>query len=291
MDNNILVSLVNTLKQTKEKVSSRTSEADGELFTQILSEKSKEKGEKTESMITGQEKTEKEKARDEAVKLRGKTFPKQAELSPLLNYLYNLVLKNPDALSLGEKSALGLDAEGHGVGIQEFQKMLSQRNLNLRELSFSQLAQLTQRSTRGQINAFLDEIVRLKKDGAPEATIRGIEVAKKGEVEIAAKAAGAAVPEETAVKREEVIQQIIQHLELKNIADRSELSIRLNPAFLGELKLNIVKDGGKLSIRFQTTSRKVRSIIQESIEELSGALQSKGITVSNIGVNLVEEMA
>ncbi|MCL5036813.1 MAG: flagellar hook-length control protein FliK, partial [Chloroflexi bacterium] len=98
---------------------------------------------------------------------------------------------------------------------------------------------------------------------------------------------------EKQVKRQDVIDQIVKHIEVKSLQNQTEVAIKLNPEFLGQLKVKLeFKDGG-VSASFDTTSALVREMLDESKDELMETFSGKGIKLSHISVRTVteEEMA
>jgi len=284
---NVLISLVNTLKQSQQK--SEQSPQDDRLFSQLLEEQVKEGKKDKSSDATSFISREKEK---EKPKNKEGAKVKKEELSLLHNFLYNLARLNPDAMSLAQKQGLRLDDNFLGeIGIKELQKLMAQRGLKLQELTADQINQLIQRNNKGQLVSYLDELVKEKRermDATPRA--RADMEPSQRTPEMKQSSPQTSYQSGSENTREEVIQQIIQHLELQKLQDGTQLTMKLNPAFLGELGLMMEVEGSKVTARFQTTSRRTREILENSFDELKKALQDKGLTVTTVRVNLVEEI-
>jgi len=93
-------------------------------------------------------------------------------------------------------------------------------------------------------------------------------------------------------RRREVVDQIVQHMELRNLANRDELHLKLNPEYLGELKIKLTQgEGGVVSAHFQTTSEETREVLKESRSDLRKRVEDRGIRLGNIDVDLVDELA
>jgi flagellar hook-length control protein FliK len=187
--------------------------------------------------------------------------------------------------------------------------MLTQRGMKLGDLSFVQMSKLAQMNTKSSVTAFLDQLSKERKmhgvEEKEETTLveRGKEnMARRmeGSQELTGQASPAAdlkeamegrpVPSDRAkelAERKEVVDQIVRHVEIRNLNSRDELVMRLNPEYLGELKLKISKEGGKMSALFETTSQEVRAIIEESADELTSMFGSKGLTLTGAKVKLV----
>ena len=63
---------------------------------------------------------------------------------------------------------------------------------------------------------------------------------------------------------QQILKQVMDQMDIKTEKAQSEVSIRLNPEYLGEVKLNmkVDKDKGTVSVRFNTTSREARKALE-----------------------------
>ncbi|MDQ7822970.1 MAG: flagellar hook-length control protein FliK [Candidatus Eremiobacteraeota bacterium] len=304
MDNNMIGSIHNTkAREAKGKTRDGGTDEDVELFSQLLEERTQKidrdvKEPSQEEIYSDKREKEKADASEELKKAQGKA----GKLSASKEALYHLASTDRSTLSLSQKSAMGLSSEGlpKGMAADEFSSLMSSRHMKMDDLSPSDRASLASKGSRGEVEKFLDTLVKEKgkvsregaKTGAPgapvtqegprEATEAGTGVAAKTEESDAA---------ERSVKREEVIKQIIEHVELRNIGNRTELTIKMNPQFLGALRLKLSLDGEKVSAEFHTESKLVRQALEESQEELTGALEKNGIKVGKVKINLVEELS
>jgi hypothetical protein len=318
-----------SLISAKTADSSKKPAADGDTFSKILEQKT---GKVCKDNETGRDVIAKDRKGDEAAKHKDELDKRNAELQKRLesqagtgsmaNYLYNIVLKNPETMSLGEKQAwhMGEFSTSDGVGLKELQKMLSSRNLSLNDLTFSQIAQLTQRNSRGTINAFLDDLHRQMREGTLEKRMtkplgQNVDMTTNGEVrrrvgEMRASqvsrtdgptpgfasverpgANGTSRSTESQSRREQrknVIKQIIAHMEVRNFGERTELMFKLNPEYLGDLKVNLSTENGRLSARFETTSKEVRDMVEEGWHGLKDMFARKGLTLTSVAAQLVD---
>jgi len=319
MEDNFLVSLVNTLRAGPGKSRSSASGSQGEdpdLFSKVLEEQTRE-ADQLEERRTTEERTiatertkadEEKAARKEKEARTGRPDGREAELSPLKNYLYNLVVKDRDALSLGERMAMGLDRNMLGkVDLRELRMMLARRGLAVTDLSSEQIFHLTKLHEKSQVTAFLDQLARehlsARRDeqGAPgsrrsleaqqEAGAFQTRQAQPGEMARPDQVGRSSedVEARQAVKREQVIQQILSHIEMQQIGDRTQLTLKLNPEYLGQLKIQFRKEDGQLRAVFETTSRAVRDLLDETKEELTGAMKEQGVDLHSMAIKMVEE--
>lgn len=278
----------------------------------------KNESDKEAGKATSQEKAKADAKTDEVQqKIQEEIKNKLTQMNPALNYLYNLMYKNPDALSLVEKQSAGLEKNPEvGVGLKQFNDLLKERGMKLSDLSFNQISKLAQCNTKSQITAFLDTLKKAEWQTAEDEKMKSSTL-EAGKEKIASEKASetasgpkslfsdeARVNQQAQqteqqqemqksaqqIKREEVIDQIVKQMEVRNFAGKTELQMRLNPEYLGELKMNIVHEDGKMVAKFETTSREVRELLEESLPELTSEFGKKGLKLEGANVKLVENI-
>jgi flagellar hook-length control protein FliK len=344
MDNNVIASLMGQTSPTLEAEKGRqkqpvdeetASEKSFALFLEQEDEKSDVNERKyhiestliddnpeEQGVIAGRKQAEKsgEKAeaaaQDKIVDDAQKQFhQKMSKMSPMLNYIYNLMYKDPKAMTMVEKKSAGLDKHElfklYDVEYGDFKNMLTKRGLTLADLTFDQMSKLARIKTDSGVEAFLSQIAKAKKETqvteVEKKTLveQGMEAAAKQKVDGAKpvdappmqnlrEALGTersgAQSAETAQKRQEVMDQIIKNIDIRNFRDKSEMVIKLNPEYLGELKMLITKDDNRMTAHFETTSRDVREIISGSLDEFTEMFKKKGMKISSARVSLVDEI-
>lgn len=285
-----------SLKDRDYKSSSNTSsvfsDGEAEAFSQLLERKTNEKDMKeTSREAIYSDKDAKKESEENKAKGVADTA-KNMKLSTSKQMLYSFAYLNKASLSLSQKSAMGLNADGSSkstfasqpsnIGAQG--KVVSDSpSLNQLKASFAAPAVKAEDMKTGRDNLKASSSA-LNLNMTPQNSERPNEVAVKAS-DKAEKAEAS-----RSVKREEVIKQIIDHVELKNFANKSELTIKMNPEFLGSMKMRLLFEGDKVSAEFNTTSREVREALSESADELSQAFQEKGIKVGKINVKLVDNV-
>ncbi len=91
------------------------------------------------------------------------------------------------------------------------------------------------------------------------------------------------MPSET--KRAEVLAQVQRGLASLLRSGKGEMTLKLTPGHLGEVRIRInANTGSGLGIRFETSSDQATELLTRSIKELSVNLQSKGIKLDQIQV-------
>ncbi|MEW6281533.1 MAG: hypothetical protein AB1758_23185, partial [Candidatus Eremiobacterota bacterium] len=267
---------------TTSSKTGRTDKADPDAFTKELDRAAGEKGNKEEAgkVISDdkqvrrddrkepQQKAESDRIQTEEQKLQ------QKHLSKLNSYLYELAYKNPDTLSLAEKQSMRME-EFSSVGFHDLRAMLRERGLCLRDFSFTQLAQLTRDGSRNQVASTLEFFMRERDERKP-SDLPGPVDPTQMQRDLARELRSVSLQEarqqhqaaEVQHQRQVVIDQILQHIEVRNLANRTELSLKLNPEYLGDLRIKLVHGDQGIKAEFETTSRTTRAVLEESEEDL-----------------------
>jgi hypothetical protein len=292
---NMVSSLVNTLRQSQQKASqSSDSGQDDGLFARLLEDQAK-KSEKDEARETNKfissDKKE-EKPRENAARKK----ESREELRSLQNFLYNMLWMDRDTMSMAQKQSLRIGDPLLGdVGLTQLQRMLAERGLKLQELTSKQITELMHKNEKWQLAAYLDDLVkdRGRKDRADGGQLIARPEADPAQKTPEMKNLSAQTNDRGGADntREEVMQQVIQHLEILKLKDTAQVTMKLNPAFLGELGLRMEVEGSQVTARFETTSRRTRGILEESLKDLEKAFTDKGLRVRRVVVNLVEKIA
>lgn len=326
-ENPNLISLINSNKpETGSR--SRANGETGDAFSKILEKKtgkSEETAEKTRETVADDKQADKarEKSQQQTEleeRLKAKLTAKTGDLS-MANYLYNIVLQNPDSLSLSEKQAFKVgEFSSEAMSAKDFQKMLGERGLDIKDFSMHQLAQLTRMTNKSQVTAFVDELAKKVRDekGLPQGeTMRTTDEARpqsekdrksaeatrdlrqterpQGEARFD-RVAESQRPQSTETssrkeEREKVIQQIIERMEIQSVGRKTEITLKMNPEYLGEMRIKLSSEGGKLEAAFETTSREVRQYIEEGWEGLRDTFTRKGLNLQKVTATLVESVA
>lgn len=263
------------------------------------------------AIMEKQQEVDEEQTSDEDKK---KAKEKMIEQSPLLNYIYNLMYKDPSALSNSERRMAGLDRniiyQQQDIQYNQLKQMMSQRGMKLSDLSFVQMSKLAQTKNAAQVNAYLDQLSKELKTKGPvekdERTLveRGKEAMAKreaGETETSSaedmkkamegKPAKEADQAEKLFNRRQVMDDIIRKIDLRNLKDQTQMVMKLNPEYLGDLKLMISMKDDKMQASFETTSKEVRDLISDSVDELAGLFTRKGLKIGATKVKLVESIS
>ncbi|MBL4698563.1 MAG: flagellar hook-length control protein FliK, partial [Phycisphaerales bacterium] len=91
------------------------------------------------------------------------------------------------------------------------------------------------------------------------------------------------LPSET--KRASVLAQVQRGLASLMRSGDSEMTLKLTPGHLGEIRIQIKTNGDRLGIRFETSTQEASEFLKNSVNELSSALRSKGISLEQIQID------
>jgi flagellar hook-length control protein FliK len=330
------LSLVSGSKSDKKK----DGKVEGDAFAKVLEQqtgKSEKASDNARQSIVADktEKNEKPKpgtaaAADLEARLKGKLATNGTSMTGMANYIYNIVLKSPDSLSMAEKQSFQVaEFNPDSVGMKEFQQMLTERGIRLNDLSYSTVAQLTQRNSRGDVTAFLDDLLSQMREGTlerrgtpqPNAVFQTAGTTEKrdrdhdkdaqfaaelrtdtevrtdtqpvlGQVEgqTPQQARDTRLSEQRREQRENVIQQIIAKMEIQTVGEKTEMTLKLNPEYLGEMRVKLSTENGKLAAEFETTSAEVRELVEEGWEGLKETFSRKGLNLAQVSTRLVDTL-
>lgn len=91
---------------------------------------------------------------------------------------------------------------------------------------------------------------------------------------------GAFVPES------HLLHQVVERLSLRNQGDRSQMTLRLHPEELGELRLELVMEKGVLKAQIQAQNPQVQEVLERNLFRLRDALEQQGLTLEQFDVSL-----
>ncbi len=304
MENPLIATIVGTSGASPTSTKTTREKGDADAFSRELDKATgdREEAGKTRTIISDEKPSKKDEPRDAARRAEAERAEnldqklQQKHLSKLNGYLFDLAYKNPDTLSLCEKQSMRL-AEFSSVGLHDLRGMLTERGLQFRDLSFTQLAMVTRDGSRNQVSTALDQLVREReqeRDGNEFEKLMGETQPQKDlarelrSVQLTAEVKAQNQAEDARQNRQVVIDQILQHIEVRNLANKTELSLKLNPEYLGDLRIKLVHGKEGIRAEFETTSRTTREVIEENEEELRSKVADRGVRLNEVTVKLVE---
>jgi len=305
MDGNMLASLMGTSSTRPESKAKKADKTDGDAFSAAMDEASKTKGDSNKEMLEASSKDDKKEKEDpkeakrkaakkeleEQLKgLPGNRDPRTSMLARKLMSVDTMNMAEKAALQVGEFSAEakekaaeakqptmpgtlsysapppGLQTPGQAKGPQKPQSEAVEGRLE------------AQRTEQQRAEAAKDQKIEptLEQKIANENKFTE-ELQKTGELN-------------RNQERQAVIDQILQQIEVRNFQNKTELHLRLNPEYLGELKVKLLHTDEGVSAQFITDSRTTREVLEETEDELRAEAGKKGVRLGKMKVQLVDNL-
>lgn len=63
---------------------------------------------------------------------------------------------------------------------------------------------------------------------------------------------------------------------------KGEMTLKLTPGHLGEIKIRLKSDGNRLGVRFETSSKEANELLSSGLKELTSAMKAKGLHLDQI---------
>ncbi len=97
------------------------------------------------------------------------------------------------------------------------------------------------------------------------------------------------LPSGTIVHEDEVVQQLIERFKISGKLGDTKINIKLNPAELGELKIDISVKDGSIKAHVVAQSQYAFEIIDKNISKLRAVLEDQGFVIDEISVTSESE--
>ena len=104
--------------------------------------------------------------------------------------------------------------------------------------------------------------------------VRGLDAAQKAEVPTSS----------NADLQTKVIDQLVREVKLRQFQGQSDLTVKLNPAELGEIRLHITQTASGLTTQINASNEQVRGLLQAHIPALTSALADAGLKMDQVSV-------
>lgn len=91
------------------------------------------------------------------------------------------------------------------------------------------------------------------------------------------------------VNTDDIIKQIVEKLTISNSEKISQIKLTLKPEYLGDVSLKISSQNGVITAQFTAENQKIKEIIESNFNQLKEVLNSQGIQVSELSVNIGNE--
>lgn len=307
LEQSALNSVLNTgvnARETKTKEEPTDAEAFNAVLNDATSTKKGAKKEETKSEPKDAKEKKQREAREQDEK--DSKVAQQQQTLDRNGQIRKLMTKNVDTLSLAEKQALRV-AEFASLDQQNV-KTAPQLAMPQPQAPAAQTAK-TGKSARPSDMAVGKEASSKVRAAAERADEKNTEMAEETHKKETGKHSATGNLDQALVKeanfadelrktsaadkaaeRKSVVDQIMQQIEVRNFANRTELNFRLNPEYLGELKVKLVHTDDGVRADFETSSRATRQLLRDGEEELKTQASTKGVRMRSMKVTLVDKV-
>ncbi len=93
----------------------------------------------------------------------------------------------------------------------------------------------------------------------------------------------------TQVSESQIFDQVVTHISGSANGETGRMVVRLNPAELGSLKLDLQVEGDKIRANIHAQSQQVQEVIERSLPQLRNALAEQGLKIDQFQVNVDQQ--
>jgi flagellar hook-length control protein FliK len=86
-----------------------------------------------------------------------------------------------------------------------------------------------------------------------------------------------------------IVQQIVERAQLQKIKDQPEIKIKLKPAFLGNLRMNISTENQQVSVKIIAQTPVVKEALETNLNQLKTELASQGLEIDSFDVSVEKD--
>jgi flagellar hook-length control protein FliK len=87
----------------------------------------------------------------------------------------------------------------------------------------------------------------------------------------------------------QLVEQVVSHLAAGNNGETSRILLRLNPAELGTLRIELTMEGDKLRAQLHAQTQQVQEVLDRHLPQLRDALQMQGLKIDSFRVDVQGE--
>ena len=278
-------------------------ESDGDKKAQLISkdESAREKADKVEADKKAQAKhdakTEKQQAKGQA----------KGNVS---DYLKNIANKDPATLSMVERQAFRLGefsgkSSNPASGITQ---MLMSQGIDLTGFTPQQLMSMLSRMDTKELGQMMSQMKDLAGGKFDEDGLKKLKEQLNSTNQANTNAGkeqpnfnlesfmASGMPKEAGEsarqeQRRMVMDQLLTKIQVRNVANQTEMQLRLNPEYLGEVKISLIHDDeGGVKAKFSTTSKLTREVLAENKNEFMDRARGNGVRIGSMDVELVDDI-
>lgn len=314
MEMNNIGALTGTSENKKKK--STSSPGDADAFASAMGEAEGDGEGSKKAELISKDKTAKEKEADkadnkkrEAEQAKDKTADKNVKHKKggkIDAFLQNIKSKDPATLSMAERQTfrVGEFASGAKTPMSGMMAMLQGQGIDMSSFTPQQIMSLLSRMDTKELGKMMSQ---MKSAGIniDEETVKQLKEQMNSAQNKQAKEpsnfnvqdfAMSGMPKEAgesarAEQRRNVMDQLLTKIQVRNVANQTEMMLKLNPEYLGEVKIQLLHDKeGGVKANFQTTSKLTSEILAESKDELMEQARNNGVRIGEMDVSFVDEL-
>jgi flagellar hook-length control protein FliK len=316
MDSSSIGALTGTADTKKKK--DTASPGDADAFASAMGEAESEGDGAKKAELINKDKSTKEKEADKAAaekrrdaetdKKTAKEDVKHKKGGNIEAFTQNIKSKDPATLSMAERQTfrLGEFAAGANKPMSGVMQMLKGQGIDMSSFSPQQIMSLLSRMDTKELGKMMTQMKAVGVNIDEETVKQLKEQMNSTQNNNQPKEPGnfnleqftqAGMPKEAgetarAEQRRAVMDQLITKIQVRNVANQTEMQLRLNPEYLGEVKIKLLHDAdGGVRANFETTSKLTSEILAENKDELMEQARNNGVRIGNMDVEFVEELS
>lgn len=316
METNSIGTLTGTADTKKKK---DAAPGDADAFAQAMGQVSEaeSEGEKKAQLIAKDDSNKDKAAKPDSDKKqevagkddKGKGVKGRHAKGSIGDYLENIASKDPATLSMAERATfqLGEFAKKGTGGMSGMAQMLASQGIDMSSFSPQQIMSLLSRMDTKELGKMMSQM-KMTGGTFDEDSLKKLQeqlnannqahknTQQPGNFNLESfmaagmpKEAGEAARQE---QRRMVMDQILSNIQVRNVANQTEMQLRLNPEYLGEVKITLVHDDdGGVKAKFSTTSKVTSEVLAESKNELMEQAAGKGVRIGSMDVEYVDSLS
>lgn len=246
------------------------------------------------------EQVKKDQVKQEQTKLKQQKFKEQLGVK---DYSQRAVQHDPSKLSIAERQAfrLGEFNQKSPQMLQQMQSVLGDNAKMLKGLNPDQMSKFSGKFIEMAQNALA------QKGGEKVVDPKKLtELVKEFSEQVATQQSSKSDPanagallqnmdeilsqgQEEAKDKQKMIDQILSHIEVNNLANQTEINLKLNPEYLGDMRIKLTHDERGVKAHFETSSKKTKELLAGSEHEMVAQAEKKGIRLRAMAVTLVDQ--
>ena len=196
----------------------------------------------------------------------------------------NTIQKNLIFQKIHDNDALKSDSVPHSDVVKQSETKLSQSDTHIpKQPEPSPIPSLAQNQTENRMPINMDPLQQTELNTGSEVDKT---MAKIGDGKPNVLQMDQIRPENSPEERADVIRQIVQHMNYRQIGTRSQMVVQLKPESLGRLRMQIETSNQQVTVKMISSSNSAKEIIEQQLHTLKQELKGHGLEVQKIDVTV-----